>query len=626
MKSIWSSFIRTPFVLTFILLMLKMMLFRHFIFDNVQFTGLLADAAALLTLLCVFELAVPARWKPIGHGVVNAIISVGLFAATVYFSYYGTVPIYTALYGLDQVGQIQDSVESSIQVSNYLLLVDVVALAIVGLWSLIKGTKIFAKRQIAKPVNVLISLVAFAVISGGFIRYNHDIPNELVQAESLGFLNYEFTAGYKASRDGSSEGALTEIPELQEDLEQSLASGNGADPTPSDEVPVLFGSAKGKNVIILQLEAFQNFAINLSIDGQAVTPNLNALINESLYFPHFFQTIGQGNTSDAEFMSNTSIYPTGVIAMSTGYGDREIPSMPRMLAQDNYVSNTFHINDVAFWDRNQMYPALGFTQYYDKPSFNNDKFNAFGASDMELYRVGLEKLSALHEANTPFYAQFVTTSSHHPFKVPKDLQRIKVPAELEGTQLGNYLIALNYTDYALGEFINNLKAKGMWEDTVLVAYGDHFGLQPKDNDPAWVSEQLGITYHERLSRFNIPLIIRVPGVQGETKEQVGGQVDIVPTLANLLGIDFEERGYTAFGHDLLNTEHNVVGMRYYLPTGSFFNNDILFVPGKGFDDGTAIDLKTFQPVSDFSKYRKDYDYILSLLKLSDQYVKSLPKR
>ncbi|MBO9596603.1 MAG: LTA synthase family protein, partial [Cohnella sp.] len=78
--------------------------------------------------------------------------------------------------------------------------------------------------------------------------------------------------------------------------------------------------------------------------------------------------------------------------------------------------------------------------------------------------------------------------------------------------------------------------------------------------------------------------------------------------------------------DLLNVEHNVVGMRYYLPTGSFFNNDILFVPGKGFDDGTAIDLKTLQPVTDFSEYRKDYDYILSLLKLSDQYVKSLPKR
>ncbi|MFC5530750.1 LTA synthase family protein [Cohnella yongneupensis] len=626
MKAAWNSFVRTPFVLTFILLMLKMMLFRHFIFENIQLTGLLADAAAILTILCLFELIVPSKWKPLGHGIVNAIISSLLFAATVYFSYYGTVPIYTALYGLDQVGQIHDSVQSSIQTSNYLLFIDVAALAIVGLWSLLKGIRIFTKHHIAKPMNVLISLIAFAVISGGFIRANNDIPNELVQAESLGFLNYELTAGIKvAQEDGVSKETIAAIPSMQQNLEEEFAKDGGTS-EPNGQAPAYFGVAKGKNVIVIQMEAFQNFAINMSIDGQVITPNLNALIGDSFYFPHFFQTIGQGNTSDAEFMSNTSIYPTGVIAMSTGYGDREIPSMPRLLKQDNYVSNTFHINDVTFWDRNKLYPALGFTKYYDKPSFNNDKFNAFGASDMELYRVGLEKLTDLHEAKTPFYAQFVTASSHHPFKVPKALQRIKVPASMEGTQLGNYLIALNYTDYALGEFIKGLKEKGMWDDTILVAYGDHFGLQPKDNDPAWVSEQLGITYQERVSRFNIPLFIHVPGVKGETKEQVGGQVDIMPTVANLLGISFKDRNYTAFGHDLLNVEHNVIGMRYYLPTGSFFNDDVLFVPGKGFDDGSAIDLKTLQPVADFSKYRKDYDYILSLEQLSDQYVKSLPQR
>ncbi len=94
-------------------------------------------------------------------------------------------------------------------------------------------------------------------------------------------------------------------------------------------------------------------------------------------------------------MSNTSIYPTGVIAMSTGYGDRVVPSLPRLLGEDGYESNTFHINDVTFWDRNRMYPALGFTAYYDKPAFENDHFNSFGASDEELYRVGLENLQAL---------------------------------------------------------------------------------------------------------------------------------------------------------------------------------------------------------------------------------------
>jgi lipoteichoic acid synthase len=108
--------------------------------------------------------------------------------------------------------------------------------------------------------------------------------------------------------------------------------------------------------------------------------------------------------------------------------------------------------------------------------------------------------------------------------------------------------------------------------------------------------------------------------------QVGGQLDIMPTIANLLGISLQEQGVVHFGQDLLNIQKNVFGMRYYLPTGSFFNDHILFVPGKGFDDGTAVSLQTLQPVIDFKAYKSDYDYVMELMKLSDQYVNMLPKR
>ncbi|MGE7055787.1 LTA synthase family protein, partial [Paenibacillus glucanolyticus] len=119
----------------------------------------------------------------------------------------------------------------------------------------------------------------------------------------------------------------------------------------------------------------------------------------------------------------------------------------------------------------------------------------------------------------------------------------------------------------------------------------------------------------------------VPGMdEGQVIDQVGGQVDILPTVANLLGISLDQEGFTAFGQDLLNVDRNVIGMRYYLPTGSFFNNEILFVPGDGFEDGTAVSLKTLEPVADITPYRSDYDYILQLMKLSDEYVKMLPKR
>ncbi|OMF37861.1 sulfatase [Paenibacillus sp. FSL H8-0548] len=608
------------------MLMLKMLLFRYFVFKGIRLDYLLTDAAAVLTLLLLADLSASARWRGIVLGILNAVLSLLLFASTVYFSYYGTVPTYTALHGLDQVLQIRTSVGSIIQAVYYLFFLDVAVFAMLYIVKRIRGTRSDGRKRIARPLFTGLAFVVCVAVSGGFIWLAKDIPNEIVQAESLGFIDYQVAAAIKAGKEQSTikNGSVEETAASAAALQDSYFDQMGAATVAG--TPNYFGFAKGKNVIVVQMEAFQNFAINLSVDGREVTPVLNMLAKESFYFPNFFQQIGQGNTSDAEFMSNTSIYPTGDMAMSTGFGDRVLPGLPRLLGDHNYISNTFHINNVTFWDRNRMYPALGFTNYYDKPAFENDHFNSFGASDEELYKVGLEKLQLLKQQNKPFYAQFVTTSSHHPFKVPSERQRIMMPDKLQGTQLGDYLTALNYTDYALGVFIDGLKASGLWENTVLVAYGDHAGLQVKDNDPAWVSEQLGIHYDNQISRYNIPLLVHVPDAEGKLVQQVGGQVDIMPTISNLLGLSLKDEGYTVFGQDLLNTTNNVIGMRYYLPTGTFFNNDILFVPGKGFEDGTAIDIRTREPVAQFSQYRDDYDYILELMRLSDDYVRLLPKR
>lgn len=421
---------------------------------------------------------------------------------------------------------------------------------------------------------------------------------------------------------GDIEETVKEIKEHQATYpyqQQSEQDGN-------ETIPDGFGAAKGKNLIIVQLESFQNFPVRQQVDGQEVTPVLNDLIEESMYFPHVFQQIGQGNTSDAEFITNTSIYPIGTMAMATGFGDRVLPSLPRLVQNEGYTAQTFHVNNVSFWDRNKMYPALHFDQYFDKPYFTNDHFNDFGASDEEMYRVGLNKLVDLDAQNKPFYAHFIATSSHAPFKVPQDRKQMEVPQQLAGTALGDYLTALNYADYALGTLIDGLKEEGLWEDTILVVYGDHFGLQNQSTSPEQVEAALGVPYHEQISRFNIPLVIHVPGMEGRQIDTVGGQMDILPTVSNLLGISLKDSNFTALGQDLLNIDQNVIGMRYYMPTGTFFNNEVMFVPGSGFEDGQAISLTTLEPVADILKYRADYDYIMKLMKLSDEYVKLLPKR
>src|SRR5690606_37720784 len=120
------------------------------------------------------------------------------------------------------------------------------------------------------------------------------------------------------------------------------------------ETPLYFGAAKGKNLIVIQLEAFQNFVIGLSVLDQEITPNLNRLKSSSFYFPYFYQQIGEGNTSDAEFISNTSLYPLGSPAMSKLVGGKTVESLPRILSSYGYETMTMHVNDVSFWQRDEL--------------------------------------------------------------------------------------------------------------------------------------------------------------------------------------------------------------------------------------------------------------------------------
>lgn len=649
------SRITGPFYAVTGLLLLKLLFLRLLFFDRIAWEWIAADVAPVLLIMGILAIVMPSRAKTAAFWCFNLILSLILFASSVYFNHFGSVPTYLALQELDQVFQVRDSVGTTVQMVDYLFFADFL---LYGLWMIVRklrrgGRSDYSSWSYYGPrggsavgsysaysysaesgrlqvragfVVPLLCILAGASWSAYTIRASAGITNELVQAESAGFLNYEVVAAIRQHQNSSliGTGNIQDTIGKLETLEASYNYGGQPTGTPAADY---YGAMKGKNVIVVQMEAFQNFPLYKSLNGQELTPNLNKLADEGLYFPQVYQQIGPGNTSDAEFMSNTSIYPIGTLAMSTGFGDRKLPSLPRVLESKGYESYTFHINNVGFWNRKDLYAAIGFNGYYDKPYFKNDHFNSFGASDEQLYKTGIEKLSKLSQKGTPFYAQFVTASSHHPFKVPEAFRKITVPDNLKDTMLGDYLTAVNYTDYAIGTLIDGLKSSGLWDNTVLVFYGDHFGLQPQDVPPEQVEQALGIPYDSRVSRFNIPLIIHMPGsTQGKVIERTGGQMDIMPTLANLLGISLKEEGVIPFGHDLLNIKHNVAGMRYYLPSGSFFNDDIMFVPGKSFQDGEAVSLKSLKPVSDFAKYEWDYEYMLKLLALSDEYVKLLPKR
>jgi len=629
---------KSPFCIITLLVLAKTELFRLTVFSEISPLWILIDFLSVLLISCMIELIPQGKVRQVLYGVYWLVATLALLGATVYFRYFGSVATYTTLFELNQLPAVKSSVRSLITPREALYFADILLfLVFAGIRKLRnrRNRRLLACQPIRKsfklPYSIATVLIALALIFSIFtIRASADTLNELKRAELIGFTNYQASVLWNAlsAKREKPDVALKDVPATMQALENkaapSLAPAN-SNSTSKVKTPAYYASEKGKNLIMVQLEATQNFVIGLSVAGQEITPVMNGLVKESFYFPQVFQQIGQGNTSDAEFMSNTSIYPTGTEAMSKGYSDKDLPSLPKLLGNLGYTTMTLHPNDITFWDRDKLYPALGFQTYYDKPYYNNDHFNSFGASDEELYRVGLQKLKQAADTGKPFYAQFISLSSHHPFQIPVDKQELTLSADIAGTQLGDYLQAIHYTDKALGELIQGLKDEGLWNNTILVLYGDHFGLQDNDNDPADVSRKLGIPYSNTITRFNIPLIIHAPGQTPAKVERTGGQVDILPTVSNLLGLSWSEDEFIPFGRDLLNAERNVVGMRYYLPTGSFFNDDILFVPGTGFDDGTAYSIKTHEQVTDFAKYRSDYDYILEWMKLSDEYVKQLPQ-
>lgn len=608
-------------------LIAKLFLFRVAVLDSISFAGVASDLGAISLLMALPACFVTGRWRQGLQAFVALLISTVWFAAAIYYSYYGNIPTYYTLSNLDQVGQISESITASIEPYMSLFFIDFVIIGISLFVSHQKPRLIFSlKKEVAPEIwrariaPVIVAALSIALIVGSLLTSRH-IENGHALAKRLGVLTYQIAvSGVLGDAQQQHELSSEELASLRNEVQEWFA---GQD---KPEHSLYHGIAEGLNLIVIQVEAMQNFVIGLEVNGQEVTPFLNKFTQQSFYFNNIYQQIAEGNTSDAEFMMNAGAYPNAMQATSKSITGKEVPSLPRLLAEHNYQSYTFHVNDVTFWNRNELYPAFGFTEYFDKPSFTNDHFNSFGASDEQLYSTALDKLGQFQEKGERFYAQLVTTSSHHPFKIPEQYQELQLPQELVDTQLGHYLQAIHYTDKQLGSFIEQLQQEGILEDSVVAIYGDHFGLQPKDNDPAWVSQQLGINYHETITRMNIPFIVAVPGVEGEEIDQVGGQLDMLPTVLNLLGIDEKESELMLFGSDLLNISTNTIGVRYYLPTGSFFNDELFFIPGTSFKDGKAISLTTLQEVERTPQLRDDYNYVLEMMTMSDRYTSSYAKR
>ncbi|WP_183092768.1 LTA synthase family protein [Nocardioides stalactiti] len=606
-----------PVPLVLALITLKLLLARVLMFGWPTPGMVLTDLASAAVLVGLVGLVAHGVTTSTALWALNSGVSIFLASIVVYYSYFQTLPTFTALHEADQADDVRSSIAELLDAHLLLFFADL-PVAAVAAWFLL-GERWLPPRPIDLPsrLRILGALVLIGTsATAAVIDANADVRNEQYRAEELGVIGYELDALLRSWQPPPRLDLATAYDQVA-----ALKSGNHTTITdPSDARG--FGAAAGKNLIMVQMESLQQWVLGLEVAGQEVTPHLNDLARSSYSFPHHYQQVGRGNSVDAEFATNTSIYPVGETPMSTAYGDRELPSLPKLLRSRGYTSETFNVNWAEFWDHDKLFAAVGFDQWHEKDYFPGPDFNVWGASDDVLYARGLYRLLQLRAEGAPFYAQLVTASGHGPFDVPDHLVGLDLPDELRGTLVGAYLQAQNYADRALGTFIRGLKQTGLWEDSLFVVYGDHAGLNTEDTVE---DVRRLVPDYDFGRRFNTALLFHVPGQVPSVETQVAGQLDILPTVANLLGVSLAEERFVAFGVDLLNTDRHALSVPYHAPTGTFVNDEVMFSPGRGFADGRAARLDDGEQTS-IDGLRDDYDYVLDLIDLSRAYVESLPRR
>ncbi|MBP3953648.1 LTA synthase family protein [Bacillus suaedae] len=604
------------FMITLLSLLIKSTIMNVSLFNEWNVLTLLYDACTYTVILLLVSLLFK-RLKRCMYLILNFILTTSILATIMYYDYYQSILTFASILQINQLIAVTDSIYELFSWTYMFFYIDVLFFSLFFYFTRQKtSTQLIEKNILPTKMWLLTMCISSSLFN---IFLNESIVNEYERAKSLGIFQYQVVT-FCYDNYVSVVGHPAFDPAVLKNL-----GIEGIEEESKD----FFGVAKGMNVIVVQLEAFQQFPLGLIVDGQEVTPHLNEFLAESLSFDHFYQQIGKGNTSDAEFIANTSIYPVGDRPISELISSKEVPSLPRLLNDLDYTTTTFHTNDVAFWSRDDLYPALGFDQYYDKSFFKDEDFIQFGSSDEILFRKSVEELADIHAKGDLFYAHLVAMSSHHPFTLPREKYKhiIKLPPRFDGTMVGKYLEATSYTDYAFGQLLNTLKDKGLYDSTLIALYGDHYGLNPETKqDTQLMKELLGREYHSLIDKYKVPFILHVPSLPASgVYQNTGGQIDIMPTLLNLLGIDVNVQSMPLFGRDLFNSSSNLVGSRYYTPTGTYYNEDYLYMPGKSFEDGTFIDLDTHevQPAMSFSNV--EYQRLLKLLDASDSYFYSLER-
>ncbi|MCM3236697.1 LTA synthase family protein [Heyndrickxia oleronia] len=540
-----------------------------------------------------FALFFKGRARTIAIIVIDLILSILLYANVCYYRFFNDFITIPVLFQTKNFGDLGGSAAALMEPYDVLYFLDTIIIIGLIVFKVIKSQAEKINRR--SIFAVFAAAIAFFIINLGLAEA--DRPELLTRTfdrnyivKYLGAYNYTIYDAIQTTKS-SAQRALADSSDVV-DVE-NYVKANHSEPNPD-----YFGAAKGRNVIYISLESLQNFIINYKLDGQEVTPFLNKLTKDpnTFYFDNFFHQTGQGKTSDAEFMMENSLFPLPKGAVFTTKALNTYQAAPAILGQKGYTSAVFHGNTKTFWNRDEIYKSFGYNKFFDANYYDMSSENTinYGMEDKPFFK---ESMPYLEKLPQPFYTKFISLSNHFPFELNNDPN---FPEGDFGDKIVNkYFQTAHYLDESIEQFFNDLKTSGLYDNSIIVMYGDHYGLSENHNKA--MAKVMGvdeITPYINAQLQRVPLFIHVPGVKAKADHTYGGEVDVRPTLMHLLGIDTKE--YIQFGSDLLSKEHRqIVPFR----NGDFVSKDVTQVSGECYSNptGEKVDNKLCQEGDKVSK-------------------------
>ncbi len=559
----------------------------------------------------------------------------------IYYSWYSSFASFSLLSALGQVGEVGDAVLAKLKVIYFIYLIPF-GLFIYINSRLNKKDYFSYMRKIEKGKTMFVSTLAISTIllglnmamvsKGSYSSLQKQWNRESI-VKSFGIIIYQGNDLFQTSYS-----KMNSLFGYDEAARKFVDYYNNREVEESDNKYT--GMFEGKNVIMMHLESMMTFFVDLKINGVEITPNLNKLTKEGLYFSNFYPEISVGTSSDTEFTVNTSLLPVSSGTVFVSYYNREYVSLEKLLSDKGYYTFSMHGNKASMWNRNKMHPSLGYKDMYFEDKYNIDEVVGLGLSDHSFYNQIMPILTDIENKNTNYMGTIITLSNHTPFndlehypeldltyKTTKLNEETGVEEEvvydyLEGTKLGNYIKSAHYADMALGEFFDSINNSDAMKNTVFVMYGDHDAKLNKSefdryynynfetgeiktsDDPTYINYDY---YQNELNR-KTPLIIwsKNKKLRTEVKYPMG-MIDVLPTISNMLGI----KNVFALGHDIFETKNdNIVPF----PNGNYLTKKVYYNASK--EEYMPL---TNEPI-DENYIKECKDYTENIIELSNDII------